>query len=235
MRAYARFAVSRGMDGFYVAGLDAVAEVSRSRPLLFCANHTSFWDGLALILLDEALGTDGFALMDQHNWKRLSFFRAVGALPLDTSGGAATRRQLDDAAGLLDRPRRAVWIFPQGRQRAAHLRPLGFKGGLRVLAGRAARHHALVVPVALSYAWRDAPSPVIVARLGTPVDPATIARQELVSHLEAETAALLDESDAWLDSGAQLSSSMRLLVSSRAANVEHSLGSRLLARFWGQP
>jgi 1-acyl-sn-glycerol-3-phosphate acyltransferase len=201
VRWYARRAVASRFDGFFVQGLDEAARLVRTRPVLFCANHVSWWDAFLLVLLDEALAADSYALMDDENLARLPFFRAIGALPLSVEGGAAARRQLDDAVRTLDRPRRALWIFPQGRQRAAHVRPLGFKAGLRLIAGRAQKHGAVVVPVAFSFPWRNAPGPSIVVRFGAPVDPATTVRDELTAVVETRVAALLDGIDVVVDGG----------------------------------
>jgi 1-acyl-sn-glycerol-3-phosphate acyltransferase len=242
VRGYARRAIARRFDGLFVDGLAETARLVGDRPVLFCANHVSWWDAFVLVLLDEALGADGYALMDDANLARLPFFRAVGALPIARkNGGATARRQLDDAVRTLDRPGRALWIFPQGRQRAAHLRPLGFKHGLRLIAGRAQQAGAVVVPVGLAFPWRQAPAPSVVVRFGAPVDPATTARDELTAHVEARVATLLDEIDAVVDAGAPdggdppASSLGHALVAPRVANAEHGLGSRLLGRLLARP
>jgi 1-acyl-sn-glycerol-3-phosphate acyltransferase len=231
VRRYVRRALARRFDGFFVDGVADVAGVAADRPVLFCANHVSWWDAFVLVLLDEALGTDGFALMDDANLARLPFFRLIGALPLDVDGGADTRRQLDDAVRALDRPRRALWIFPQGRQRAAHVRPLGFKPGLRLIASRARKHGAVVVPVAIAYPWRNAPTPSIVVRLGAPIDPSTTARDDLTALVEARVAALLDDGDGVIDAGGVPGAT---LVPSSTSNAEQGLGARVLAWFVGR-
>jgi 1-acyl-sn-glycerol-3-phosphate acyltransferase len=226
VRRYVRRALARRFDGVFVDGVDELFGVVGDRPVLLCANHVSWWDAFVLVVLDEVLGTDGYALMDDDNLARLPFFRLLGALPLDVGGGAEARRQLDDAVRALDRPRRALWIFPQGRQRAAHLRPLGFKPGLRLIASRARKHGAVVVPVALAYPWRQAPAPSVVVRFGAPIDPATTARDDLTMLVEARVAALLDDADGHLDDGRAPG---RLVVSSANGSAEHGLGARALA------
>jgi 1-acyl-sn-glycerol-3-phosphate acyltransferase len=231
VRRYVRRALARRFDGVFVDGIADVARVAGERPLLLCANHVSWWDAFVLVLLDEALGTDGFALMDDANLARLPFFRLLGALPLDVDGGIDARRQLDDAVRALDRPRRALWIFPQGRQRAAHLRPLGFKPGLRLIASRARKHGAVVVPVALAYPWRQAPVPSVVVRLGLPIEPETTSRDDLTALVEARVTALLDDVDGVVDAGEPPG---RVLVPSSTASAEHGLGARALAWIAGR-
>jgi 1-acyl-sn-glycerol-3-phosphate acyltransferase len=240
VRSYARRAIARRFDGLFVDGLDEARRVVGARPVLFCANHVSWWDAFVLVLLDEALGADGYALMDETNLARLPFFRAVGALPLAVDGGAGARRQLDDAVRTLDRPGRALWIFPQGRQRGAHRRPLGFKPGLRLIATRAQRHGAVIVPVALAFPWRKAPAPSIVVRFGDPLEPSATTREDLTGAVERRVAALLDGVDAALDPDDETDSSTppppgHPLVPARGDNAAEGVGARLLGRLLGRP
>jgi len=228
-RRYARRAARHRFDGVFVDGLDDVIAQCRQGPVIFAANHVCWWDAFALVLVDEACGTDGRVLMDEANLSRLPFFAALGAMPLSTTGGARIRRQLADATATLDRPGRTLWIFPQGRQRAWHLRPLGFAPGLALLARRA---KVPVIPVSLSYPWREAPTPSIVLRFGaaiTDVDSPT-----LVADVEQVVGAGLDVIDADIDGGAVPAASTRALVPPKASRgAEDGLGARLLRRLLG--
>lgn len=222
-RRYAWRALRTRFDGVFVTGLDVTRALCREQPVLFACNHVSWWDAFALVALDEALGTDGAVLMDEANLARLPFFGAIGALPIDTSGGPRVRRQLQDAARHLDGPRKTLWIFPQGRQRAWHLRPAGFQPGLRLLARRAG---VPVVPVSLAYPWRDAPVPSLVMHFHPAIAPDT----DVVQHAEADVVAGLDAIDAAVDDRLPLGDA---LVAPRVQGTEDGLGSRLLRRMMG--
>jgi 1-acyl-sn-glycerol-3-phosphate acyltransferase len=228
-RRYARRAVRARFDGVFVDGLDDVMRLVAQGPVIFAANHVCWWDAFALVLVDAACATDGRVLMDEANLARLPFFSALGALPLSTTGSTRVRRQLADAVATLDRPGRTLWIFPQGRQRAWHLRPLGFAPGLALLARRA---KVPVIPVSLAYPWREAPEPALVLRFGAPhtnVDSAT-----LVADVEAAVAAGLEAIDADVDAGAVPTPSTRVLVAPRATRgAQDGLGARMLRRLWG--
>lgn len=132
----------------HVAGLAELADVARAQPVLVLANHTSWWDALvALVVSVRVLGLDAFALMESDNLQRLRFFGLAGAVGVHRGDPRDGAKVLRHAAALLDRPGRALWIFPQGEQRPA-AEPLRFEpGGVRVarLAG------ARIVPVALRY------------------------------------------------------------------------------------
>jgi 1-acyl-sn-glycerol-3-phosphate acyltransferase len=163
-RRYARRRLARGLDGLFVDGLESARAVVQRQPVILAANHVGWWDSFLVVALDEALGTEGYALMDAESVRRLPFFARLGALPLERGGQASARAGLQAAAARLDRPGRALWIFPQGRHRPAHLRPLGFEPGIRLLARLVP--HAAVIPVAFQYAFAERPAPAAFARLG---------------------------------------------------------------------
>ncbi len=148
-----------------IAGLDDVSAAARLAPTLWVANHTSWWDPLVAIVLGVRAGLDVHAMMAAENLERLPFFGLVGAFGVrrgDRRDGAAATRY---AASLLDRPRRAVWIFPQGESRPA-FEPLQFHGGATSI--HAVASGAVIVPVGLRYVLRDDPRPELWIALGTP-------------------------------------------------------------------
>jgi 1-acyl-sn-glycerol-3-phosphate acyltransferase len=166
-RPYVRRRLARGLDGFYAEGVEEARAVARERPVILVANHVGWWDSFLVVALDEALGTEGYALMDAASVRRLPFFGRLGALPLDRSSAARSRAGLREGAAKLDRPGRALWIFPQGHHRPAHLRPLGFRGGVTLLARMAPA--AATIPIAIQYAWGEGAVPAAWAHLGAPL------------------------------------------------------------------
>lgn len=185
-RTYARRRLSRGLDGVWVSGLAETRAALAERPLLFAANHVAWWDTLMLLALDEALGGTGWAVMDAANLRTLPFLGWVGALPLDRSSHDRSRQCLEASADLLDRPGRALWIFPQGRQRPAHLRPLDLKPGLTVVE---VRNPVDIVAVSMNYVFLERERPAAVVRFSAPI-PAGRAVGDAV--LPAVETALLD-------------------------------------------
>lgn len=194
-RWLARRRIGRRLDGLHVSGLDPARALLAARPVLFAVTHVSRWDPLVLLVLDEALGGDGRALMDAGNLDRLPFFAWLGALPVDRSGAARVRSGLRAAAAVLDRPGRALWVFPQGRHRAPHLRPLELERGVAWLATLSG---AMVVPVGLCYGFREREGPAAVVTFGVPIP----AQEFNLSRLELELAAAVQRGDAYLDTGA---------------------------------
>ncbi len=218
-RPYVRRRLARGLDGFYVDGLDQAREAVRRGPVILAANHVGWWDSFLVVALDEALGTEGYALMDAESVRRLPFFARLGALPLDRGGAATSRAGLRDAAAKLDRPGRALWIFPQGHHRPAHLRPLGFQGGVALLARLVPE--ASIIPIAIQYAWGERPAPAAWAHLGVPI-PAAGAEVAAVERAVEDGLARID---AALAGNAR---SFPALVAPRVKSPEQGIGARLL-------
>ena len=136
--------------------------------MLLCAIHVAFWDGFVAELVSWRAGLAARAWMLASQLRRhpqLAWIGAFGAEE-DARDGA---RALRHAARLLDRPGRAVWLFPQGRQRPQWARPLGFKGGAALLARRVPG--AAVVPVALHYELGERERPEAWLRFGPPMAP----------------------------------------------------------------
>lgn len=227
-RRYVRRALRAKFDGVFVSGLPEARAAIAAQPLILAANHVCWWDAFVLVSLDEALGGGGHVVMDEDNLRRLPFFAALGAVPVTRDGGARVRRHLERAAGLVKAPGASLWFFPQGRQRAAHLRPLDFKPGLRLLARRSG---ADVMPVSLSYIWREAPLPSILVTFHAPV---AARREDLLETVEHAVIGGLDAHDATIDAGGPppgLEWSPPLPHNS----ADNGPGSRLLARLLARP
>ncbi len=192
-RGYTRHRVSRHLDGLWVCGLAGARAALARRPLLFVSNHVAWWDALLLVVLDEALGGLGWAVMDARNLRGLPFLGWLGGLPLERGSPERGAECLRNCADLLDRPGRALWFFPQGRQRPAHLRPLDLRHGVEIMH---AHNPVDVVAVSIDYVFLESPRPAAVVRFSEPIAAATLTGSTLRPALEAELLAGLAAIDA---------------------------------------
>ena len=181
-RAYTRRRIARHLDGLWVSGLDEARTALAGRPLIFASNHVAWWDALLLLPIDEALGGLGWAVMDARNLRRLPLLGWVGALPLDRSSHERSLGCLQSCAALLDRPGRAMWIFPQGRQRPAHLRPLDLKPGVQTLQ---ATSRVDVVAVSVDYVFLERDRPAAVVRFSPPIPGSALGGDRLLPAVES--------------------------------------------------
>ena len=189
-RRYAGRRVARGLDGLWVSGLHETRAALSTRPLLFASNHVAWWDSLLLVVLDEALGGLGWAIMDARNLQKLKFLGWLGALPLDRSSPQRSRECLESAAALLDRPGRNIWFFPQGRQRPAHLRPLDLRHGVQIMH---AHNPVDVIAVSIDYVFLERDRPAAIVRFSEPI---TTGGDELLPAVETAMLEGLDVIDA---------------------------------------
>jgi 1-acyl-sn-glycerol-3-phosphate acyltransferase len=187
-QAHRRLRASFG--ALHLAGRERLVGALAQGPVLVVSNHCAWWDPLvALVLTHRLVPADAHALMDAANLRRRPFFAKAGAFGVDRGsrrdGAEATRH----AAGLLDRPGRLVWVFPQGEERPQHERPLRFFGGAASIAQRVPA--AVVLPVGLAYAFGSVAAPSVLVAVGPPivaVGPAGAARRAQAEAVEAELA-----------------------------------------------
>jgi 1-acyl-sn-glycerol-3-phosphate acyltransferase len=125
----------------HVRGLD---NLPRRGPAILCPNHTSVIDSFLLpSVLPRRITFVGKAeYLD--DWKTRHLFPALGMIPLDRSGGDASARALDAAAGVLESGE-LFGIYPEGtRSRDGKLRK-GHTGPARL----SLRTGAPMVPIGM--------------------------------------------------------------------------------------
>ena len=146
-------------------------------------NHVCWWDALVLLHLTWQLGVDFHVLIDQPSLDRFGFFGAAGGIGLDRSSPMAARHGLMRARRVLSQPGSLLWVFPQGRYRPSHERPLVLEGGAAYLARRAG---ATLMPVGLSYPFLQSEAPACFVTIAPPVPPDTEGlAQELAAAIDA--------------------------------------------------
>jgi 1-acyl-sn-glycerol-3-phosphate acyltransferase len=222
-RRYLRWSAGRRLDGVWVRGLESASAALGQGPVLFAANHVSWWDGPLAVLADDRTGADSRFLVDAANLAKLPFLRWFGAVDLDRSSPLAARHGLNTTVKWLDAPGRSVWIFPQGRQRPAHRRPLDLSRGVEWLARRSG---ATTIPVGIQYGWRDDSRPTAVLSLGTP------GHYDL-SELTYQITQEIEAADAWLDG---VHGGFAPLFPPPRHHINGGVGTRLLtAAAWRRP
>lgn len=163
------------------------------RPTVYVANHSAFWDALAVNHLIHATRRQrAYCMADAAEVRRHPFFRRVGAFGVDRAsrldGGRAIRYAVDLLAG----PPCALVLFPQGMIRPNDERPLAVEPGVgRVLVAAGDRGvRPAVVCVALRYDfWLDQ-RPELQVDLSTPADTTVDGlRRQLESRVDALAAA----------------------------------------------
>lgn len=137
-------------------------------PLVIYLNHAAWWDPLVCLLLARRF----FAARHSHApvaaqaLGRYRFFRRLGFFPVE-SGASGAMTFLAQSHAILQSPRSALWITPQGHFADVRDRPLRFQRGLSHIASRVER--AAFMPLALEYVFWEERLPEILVSFGQPL------------------------------------------------------------------
>lgn len=168
-------------------------------PIVVYCNHPAWWDAATLILLAARLypGRTHHAPFDARALERYAVFRRMGAFGVDLETPRGAAQFLAASRAILSRPGRMLWITAQGRFSDVRARPLALRPGVARLPELAP--DALVVPLALDYAFWEERGAEAFAAFGTPIPAAdllALPRPERLARLEAALAATLDRLSA---------------------------------------
>ena len=142
------------------------AEVLESKtPQIIYLNHSSWWDGLIAFEISRAVNADFFIMMEEKQLKKLSLFRRLGAFSVVRENPRQAVESLRYAANLLkEKPRRTLWIFPQGTILPNDSRPLHFYRGLARIVEKVGE--CSVIPCAIRYEHLGHYKPEIFVKVG---------------------------------------------------------------------
>lgn len=139
-------------------------------PVIVFANHPSWWDPLVAHFLNRKLLPERqfFAPIDAEALEQYRVFGKLGFYGVRMNRASGAAEFLKRSTAILETPRTAIWITPEGRfsdprDHSAELMP-----GLAHLASRLSRGY--VVPMALEYVFWDERLPVCLARFGEAID-----------------------------------------------------------------
>ena len=163
---YFRRLMRRSFHTLAARGLENLRQLPGDRPVLLFCNHTNWWDGLVIYLLTRQMPHKAaYCMMEEKQLKHYRFFTWLGAFSVDLSNPLRSAVALRYAQRLLQRNETAIWIFPQGKlSRPAD--PIDIRPGTDYLAKNAP--HALLVPVAIQYAFFREDRPNVLIEVGRP-------------------------------------------------------------------
>jgi chlorobactene lauroyltransferase len=135
-------------------------------PVIFYANHATWWDGyLAHIVVRQVYGLGPHLMVDVRQLRRYPFFSWAGCFSVDQENGREAMRSIDYVAKeLKKKPGQALWIFPQGEIRPQEQRPLNFHSGLGHIIRRVGPCY--VYPVATRFEFTREQFPEIFVSVG---------------------------------------------------------------------
>jgi 1-acyl-sn-glycerol-3-phosphate acyltransferase len=149
-------------------------EVPRGAPAVIFANHPSWWDGVAFMLLYRRLLKDRPLFTPMAEWAldKYAFMRRLGVFGIETGSSRGTVAFLRTAQHVLQDPSHILWINAPGRFADPRERPIPIAPGLTRLPEMAPGAH--FVPLALDYPfWGERKAEMLVA-FGPPIPAAEL-------------------------------------------------------------
>jgi 1-acyl-sn-glycerol-3-phosphate acyltransferase len=143
-----------------------IESVSLDRPVVVFANHAGWWDPITAMLIRQRFFPDRifYAPIDSDALENYRIMKQLGfyGLRLNTHAGAS--EFLAVSKSILTSKKAALFITPEGR--FADVRDYGqpLMPGLSHLATR--HQEAVLIPLAIEYAFWDESRPQVFARLG---------------------------------------------------------------------
>jgi 1-acyl-sn-glycerol-3-phosphate acyltransferase len=138
------------------------------RPLIVLANHPSWWDGVAFMLLPTRLfpARHVYIPMEAAALAKYRFMRRIGVFGIEPGPRGAVAF-LRTATEVLGAPRGMLWMNAPGRFQDVRERPVGVAPGVTRLPEIAPE--AVMIPLALDYVLWTERRPEMLAAFGPPI------------------------------------------------------------------
>jgi 1-acyl-sn-glycerol-3-phosphate acyltransferase len=123
-----------------ISVLGKIPETDPDLPLLLLPNHSTWWDGFFVYLLNKKMFRRKlYLMMLEAQLARYKFFARLGAFSINPHSAGSIKNSLRYSAAVLNEkmlPRPMLCIFPQGELLPWDQRPLAYKNGLeKILRG----------------------------------------------------------------------------------------------------
>jgi 1-acyl-sn-glycerol-3-phosphate acyltransferase len=159
-------------------------------PLVVYANHPSWWDGVAFMILSTELlpGRRMFIPMEAEALSRYGFMRRLGVFGVEAGSARGAIGFLRTAQAVLTEPGHMLWMNAPGRFCDVRERPVPIAPGLVRLAELAPG--ARFLPLALEYPFWTEKSVEMLAGFGPPIEGASLVAMDRATRAASLAAAL---------------------------------------------
>lgn len=149
----------------HLRGYETLKQVDPGIPLIFYANHSSWWDGLlAFHLSHDIFGMDTLLMMEEKQLRRYLFFCWIGAFSVDRENLQDVTAAIEYAVSEIRGRRHVLWIYPQGILLPNDVRPLTFYNGAAYIARNLGT--VQLIPVTHRYEFLGEQRPEIFTHIG---------------------------------------------------------------------
>jgi len=125
---------------------------------IYYLNHSSWWDGLIPLLLNQKLfRQNARAMMEDKQMRQHSFFKRIGAFSVNLENPRAVIRSLRYAVDSFERPNSSLFIYPEGAIVPFSTNKPSFKKGLAWIAQKSPEADVVPIGVYIHIAAYDKP------------------------------------------------------------------------------
>ncbi len=129
--------------------LSPLPEIPDHLPLMLLPNHSTWWDGFFVYLLNKRIfRRTAYLMMLEEQLSKYWFFAKIGAYSIEPRDRRRIIESLEYTVQLLHEQLPLVTIFPQGELLPWHTRPLGYKRGVEWILQKY-RKPVAVLPLAI--------------------------------------------------------------------------------------
>ena len=129
--------------------LGDLPEIPNHLPLLLLPNHSTWWDGFFVYLLNKRIfRRTAYLMMLEAQLSKYKFFAKIGAYSIAPKHRHGIVESLEYTVELLKRGTPLISIFPQGELLPWHTRPLDYKRGVEWIL-RAYGKPVTILPLAI--------------------------------------------------------------------------------------
>ena len=144
--------------------LGNIPEPDPGLPLIILPNHSTWWDGFLIYLLNKKIfNRPGYLMMLESQLSKYQMFSGIGAYSINQNKPKDILASLSYTVSLLNQstiPRPLVCIFPQGELLPWEIRPLGYQKGLEWILCRYGNIVNLL-PLAIRLEFKDEQRPEV--------------------------------------------------------------------------
>ncbi|MDX1590494.1 MAG: lysophospholipid acyltransferase family protein [Balneolaceae bacterium] len=161
--------------------IDQEYQPSAESRTIYYLNHTSWWDGLIPLLLNQKrFKQKARAMMEDKQMLEHRFFRKIGAFSVNLQDPRAAVKSLRYAKESMDRLNSCLFIYPEGKIVPFSTDKPEFKKGLGWLAKRCPQCD--LVPIGIYIHTANSDKPDLCIRVGVPSRPDLNQKPADISH-----------------------------------------------------
>lgn len=167
-------------------------EIPNHLPVLLLPNHSTWWDGFFIYLLNKKIfRRTAYLMMLRRQLSKYKFFAKIGAYSIEPENRRSIIESLEYTVELLNQEMSLVSVFPQGQLLPWHTRPLSYKRGVEWILRKYGKP-VTVLPLAIRTEFLGEKRPSAFFLFGT-VDSFDAGTFHGMDWLERTETALLDD------------------------------------------